>query len=235
MISLLAASGMRIGEAIELTRHDVDLGAGVLTVVRGKYGIPARPGASQHRAMLRRYAARRDRLCPAPATDRFFLTSAGTPLGGPAWTDLHPAAGPGGQITAPPGQRRPRIHDLRHAFTVATLRDWYRDGVDVQARLPVLSAMLGHVAPAATYWYLPATPDLLALAAHVCRTPGRAAVTAIAPTLQAFFTERLITQRRASPHTIAAYRDTIRLLLDTPSSAPARTPPTWTSPTWTPR
>ena len=35
----------------------------------------------------------------------------------------------------------------------------------------------------------------------------------IAPTLQAFFTERLITQRNASPHTIAAYRDSIRLLL----------------------
>jgi integrase/recombinase XerD len=46
------------------------------------------------------------------------------------------------------------------------LRDWYRDDVDVQARLPMLSAMLGHVAPAATYWYLTATPDLLALAAE---------------------------------------------------------------------
>jgi integrase/recombinase XerD len=46
------------------------------------------------------------------------------------------------------------------------LRDWYRDGVDVQAHLPVLSAMLGHLAPAATYWYLTATPDLLALAAQ---------------------------------------------------------------------
>jgi integrase/recombinase XerD len=38
-------------------------------------------------------------------------------------------------------------------------------------------------------------------------------VTAIAATMQAFFTGRLIAQRRASPHTIAAYRDTLRLLL----------------------
>jgi site-specific recombinase XerD len=38
-------------------------------------------------------------------------------------------------------------------------------------------------------------------------------MSAVAPTLQAFFTERLLRQRRASPHTIAAYRDTIRLLL----------------------
>jgi len=34
-------------------------------------------------------------------------------------------------------------------------------------------------------------------------------VTAIAATMQAFFTERLIAQRRSSPHTIAAYRDTL--------------------------
>jgi integrase/recombinase XerD len=38
-------------------------------------------------------------------------------------------------------------------------------------------------------------------------------MTALAPTLEAFFTQRLIAQRRASPHTIAAYRDTFRLLL----------------------
>lgn len=38
-------------------------------------------------------------------------------------------------------------------------------------------------------------------------------MSALAPTLQAFFTERLIGQRRASPNTVAAYRDTFRLLL----------------------
>src|SRR5262249_46757912 len=43
--------------------------------------------------------------------------------------------------------------------------------------------------------------------------PAGAAMTALAPTLQAFFTDRLTRQRQASPHTIAAYRDTWRLLL----------------------
>jgi site-specific recombinase XerD len=38
-------------------------------------------------------------------------------------------------------------------------------------------------------------------------------MTALAPTLQAFFAERLISQRRASPNTVAGYRDTFRLLL----------------------
>ncbi len=45
------------------------------------------------------------------------------------------------------------------------LLGWYRDGVDVQARLPWLSTYLGHVDPKSTYWYLTGTPELLTLAA----------------------------------------------------------------------
>lgn len=59
---------------------------------------------------------------------------------------------------------RPRIHDLRHSMAVSTLLDWYRDGEDVQARLPLLSAMLGHTDPKQTYYYLHAAPELLGLA-----------------------------------------------------------------------
>jgi integrase len=61
--------------------------------------------------------------------------------------------------------RRPRIHDLRHTFAVTTLLGWYRDGANVAARLPWLSTYLGHHDPRSTYWYLSATPDLLAIAA----------------------------------------------------------------------
>jgi integrase len=167
VISLLAASGMRIGEAIALTRADVDLARGVITVINGKHGnsrhVPLHPSVA---GMLQQYARRRDRLCPAPACDRFFLTRAGTPLSEgqlqSAFARMLVQAG----ITTPPGRRRPRIHDLRHTFAVMTIRDWYRDGIDVQARLQVLSTMLGHIAPVHTYWYLTATPDLLALAAQ---------------------------------------------------------------------
>ena len=48
---------------------------------------------------------------------------------------------------------------------VATLLNWYRAGVDVQARLPQLSTWLGHINPASTYRYLQAAPELLAQAA----------------------------------------------------------------------
>ena len=39
------------------------------------------------------------------------------------------------------------------------------DGVDVQARLPLLSTYMGHVNPASTFWYLTAAPELLQLVA----------------------------------------------------------------------
>ena len=62
----------------------------------------------------------------------------------------------------------------RHAFAVKSLINWYRDGVDVQVKLPLLSTYLGHVAPSTTYWYLTAVPELLELAAQrLDETVGR--------------------------------------------------------------
>ena len=58
------------------------------------------------------------------------------------------------------------MHDLRHAFAVRTLIRWHRDGGDVQARLPLLSTYMGHIQPASTFWYLSASPELMALAAR---------------------------------------------------------------------
>lgn len=54
----------------------------------------------------------------------------------------------------------------RHRFAITSVLGWYRDGLDVQPRLPGLSTYLGHTNPADTYWYLSATPELLALAAE---------------------------------------------------------------------
>jgi integrase len=69
--------------------------------------------------------------------------------------------------------RRRHNHDLRHTHAVNVLIGWYQAGVDVPARLPVLSAFLGHNSPEATYWYLQATPQLLALAAQRLQHPQR--------------------------------------------------------------
>jgi integrase/recombinase XerD len=166
LIGLLAVTGMRQGEACRLDRGDVDLNAETVTISDSKFGksrmVFLHPTAA---AALRAYDRARDEAFPDPEAGTFLVNTRGRPLDGHnlphTFAPLAIAAG----IQAPPGQRAPRLHDLRHVFTVSTLLDWYRDGGDVQSRLPVLSTWLGHIDPKSTYWYLSAVPELLALAA----------------------------------------------------------------------
>lgn len=65
-----------------------------------------------------------------------------------------------------PGCAAPRSHDFRHSFAVDSLIDAHRQGVDVDARIAVLAAYLGHVDPANTYWYLTASPELMTIVAE---------------------------------------------------------------------
>ena len=174
VIGLLASCGLRISEACRLDEGDVDLDEGVLTVRGSKFGKSRIvPVHSTTLGALRIYAGRRDLLCPDPASAAFFLNSRGRRLDAHnvshTFAEILHTAG----ITAPPGARRPRIHDLRHSFTVATLLAWYRDGGDVAARLPLLSTYLGHVDPKSTYWYLQATPELLEAAADRLENAGQ--------------------------------------------------------------
>ena len=166
LISLLAITGLRTGEACRLDRADVDLHDGLLTVRDTKFGKHRQvPVHSSTVEALNSYGQARDRLLATPATPAWFVSTRGTRLDQAnlphTFAGLVEAAG----IQVPAGQRRPRLHDLRHSFATATLLGWYRDGVDVQARLPWLSTYLGHVDPKSTYWYLSGSPELLALAA----------------------------------------------------------------------
>ncbi len=165
LFGLLAASGMRVGEAISLARDDVDFANGLVTIRRAKFDrdrlVPLHPSVTD---ALRGYATRRDRLCPTPRSDTFFLSSVDTALNhNGVHATFTALAGSAGLSTATGSS--PRIHDLRHSFAVNTLIDWQRDGVDIASRLPVLSTYLGHVNPASTYWYVSAAPELMHLAA----------------------------------------------------------------------
>lgn len=170
LFGLLAASGMRVGEAVALQRHDVELGAGVITIREAKFDrsrlVPLHPTTT---AALGRYAAARDRLCPRPRSNAFFLSGSGTAL---ARSDVSKTLR---KITAAIGLRteavRPRVHDLRHSFAVHTLIAWQRSRVNIDEHIVVLSTYLGHVSPAGTYWYLSASPELMELAAE--RLSGR--------------------------------------------------------------
>ena len=112
----------------------------------------------------------------------------------------------------------PRIHDLRHRMAVQTLLRWYRNGDEPERRLPALATYLGHVHVSDTYWYLTACPELMGEAVKRLERRGEVeimthATPIFAVLLQGFFTQRLMKQREASPHTIGSYRDTFRLLL----------------------
>jgi integrase/recombinase XerD len=167
LVGLLTVTGLRVGEAIALDRHDVDLDTGVLVVRHAK--LDKTREACLHDttvAALGAYALARDSLRPNPTTPSFFVSTTGTRIHrstvGYTFRQLIADAGLEGR-----GSRcRPRAHDLRHSFAVRTLLGWYRDGLDVEARLPLLSTFMGHVDPGATYWYLQAAPELLAIAGH---------------------------------------------------------------------
>jgi integrase len=172
LIGLLAVTGMRPGEACRLGRGDVDLDAATIVIADSKFGKSRMVFLDPTSVTaLRGYARARDEAFPEAAA--FLVNSCGRPLRGSYLPHVFAPLAEVAGIQAPPGKRAPRLHDLRHVFAVATLLDWYRDGGDVQGRLPVLSTWLGHVDPKSTYWYLQAVPELLALAAGRLEETGR--------------------------------------------------------------
>lgn len=159
LLGLLAVTGMRVGEALALDDGDVDWARSLLKVRHAKFQksrlVPLHPSTV---TALREYVADRDRRC-IRLGPWLFTSIVGTRVIHQnfhhVFLRLARRAGIAG---------RPHIHDLRHTFAVNTVRDWYRSGADVERRLFSLSTYLGHVSPTSTYWYLTATPELLALA-----------------------------------------------------------------------
>jgi integrase len=169
LLSLIAVTGMRVGEAIRLDRRDLDHDRGLLVVRGTKFGksreLPLHPSTVE---ALGRYARSRDRLLPIQYSSRLLLSRKGKPLiYNNVHRRFHRLIDRAGLANRSP--RRPRIHDLRHTFAVRTLIGWYRAGVDVEPRLPLLSTYLGHLNPTMTYWYLTAVPELLLFVSEGCR------------------------------------------------------------------
>ena len=175
LIGLMAVTGMRGGEVVALDDDDFDAERGLLVIRHAKLGkhrlLPLHPTTV---TALLSYRQLRDQRFPRPRSEALLVSSTGTRLlyynVGQTFARLARQAG----LAARSGGCRPRPHDLRHSFAVATLLDWCRDDGDIAARLPLLSAYLGHAAPAHTYWYLQASPELLAEAARrLAAVPGQ--------------------------------------------------------------
>jgi integrase len=166
LIGLLAVTGLRLGEAVRLDRGDVDARNRLLRIVDSKFG-KSREVVLHDSTMhaLGEYGRLRDRRFPRPRCDALLVSVQGTRLAIPTIHRRFARLVRVAELKPRSPRCRPRPHDFRHAFAVRTLLDWYRDGADVQARLPLLSTYMGHVNPASTFWYLSAAPELLELVA----------------------------------------------------------------------
>ena len=164
LIGLLAATGMRIGEAIALPCGDVNWDESLLSVRSAKYGksreVLLHPSTVQ---ALRHYVGERDQLVQV-VDQSVFASTRGARINYSTVRQTFNLLRHCTFVGEAP--RRARIHDLRHTFAVNTLLSWYRDGGEIATRTPLLSTYLGHANPASTYWYLSAVPELLSLAAQ---------------------------------------------------------------------
>lgn len=163
LIGFLWVTGMRVGEVLRLNTNDIDETHGEATVWLSKFGksrlVPLAPTTLDILARYRRAIPTSTGVAP------LFVTNKGRRVGHTefktAFNELADSTG----LTEVAGGH-PRLHNMRHSFAVRTLLGWYQSGADVQALLPRLSTYLGHVEPASTYWYLSASPELMALAAE---------------------------------------------------------------------
>lgn len=163
LFGLLWCIGLRISEALNLRGDDVDWLQGILTVSETKFRksrlVPLHPSGMR---ALRRYGKQRDQLQPLAQTNHFFRSDTGAALTYEAVRATFKRLRK--LLPVPAGQRRPRLHDCRHTFACNRLLAWYREGVDVNHAITALATYLGHAQVTDTYWYLTATPELLALA-----------------------------------------------------------------------
>jgi integrase/recombinase XerD len=169
LIGILAVTGMRLREALTMTREDVDLKAGVLTIRGSKFLksrlVPLHPSASR---ALAHYARRRDECLRerwGVQAPNFLLTGRGREF---QVSEVHKAFYKISRATGLRGpgiNRGPRLHDMRHRFATETLLRWSRSGMQIDREMPTLSTYLGHSNIADTYWYLSAHPGLMRHAA----------------------------------------------------------------------
>lgn len=166
LVIVLYCTGLRFGEGVRLRLVDIDMVRRTLNIAETKGRSRIVPFQDDLRAELEAYILLR-RPVAAAEHNALFVRPDGSPFT-VKWassivrTLLR-------QVGLKPGAGRegPRPYDLRHSFAVGRLTRWYREGVDLQKHLPLLSAYMGHIDLMGTEVYLSATPELLETAA--CR------------------------------------------------------------------
>jgi integrase len=165
LIGLLAATGLRVGEALRLTDADLDRHQLLLQVRQSKFRKSRLlPIATSTSEALAEYIAVRDQHLERRQPPALFVFDHGKPVSVAhvdyAFKVLRQQLG--WQRDA--NGRWPRLYDLRHTFACRRLLAWYAEDVDVNRRLPHLATYLGHAKVSDTYWYLTNIPALMAIA-----------------------------------------------------------------------
>jgi integrase/recombinase XerD len=165
LFGLLAVTGLRLSEALNLRVEDLDGPEGIIAVHGTKFGksrlVPLHASTCK---VLIDYANRRDRRFGLRSKTHFFVNKNGNRLDKGEVHRMFYALSRQIGLREPGASHGPRLHDFRHRFAVETLLRWYRNGEDPKRRLPLLSTYLGHAHVTHTYWYLTGTPELLGAA-----------------------------------------------------------------------
>jgi integrase/recombinase XerD len=160
-------TGLRLGETVRLQLSDLDQKQHVLHIRQSKgrsRDVPFQADLARELACYLRERAKLLRALNREQEPALFVGRSGkgvTVLGmSDAIRRLLRRLG----LKNKKGYRGPRPYDLRHAYAVHRLTAWYREGVDLHAHLPLLSAYMGHLNVLGTEVYLHSTPELLKFA-----------------------------------------------------------------------
>lgn len=167
IIGLLWATGMRISEVTGLTHRDVDLDAGLIEVRDAKFGRSRWvPIHSTVVCELKRYAQHLNSASlPAHSDCAYFVSDYGRKMTARSFRYAFGLLRNQLGLHTRGDHEYPRVHDLRHTFITRTLQRWQEQGVDIDKNILSLSTYVGHVKVTDTYWYVTATPTLMATAA----------------------------------------------------------------------
>jgi site-specific recombinase XerD len=160
-------TGLRLGETVRLRCVDVDLRTRVLHIRASKGRTRLVPFGADLAREFHQYLPQREEMLRRKRQDRadaLFIGRYGRAITLKATSDILRRMLRQMGLKRPRGRIGPRPYDLRHAFAVHRLTAWYREGADIHARLPWLSAYMGHVSVLGTETYLHATPELLQFA-----------------------------------------------------------------------
>jgi integrase/recombinase XerD len=167
LILVLYCTGLRLGEAVRLRTADVDLDRGILKIQHSKGRsrvVTIRPDLI---AELRCYGVERQKLLDKRRPRKcFFLRLDASPLNIVSASEAIRRMLRQLRLKPPAGRVGARPYEFRHAFALHRLTAWAEEGVDIHAKLPLLSAYLGHQSIIGTEVYLKATPQLLKLASE---------------------------------------------------------------------